>query len=326
VKALIEQFATIRRQNLIENTVEFQTTMDGRRQVRRYVAELDAVGVQDLPPEELRRYAFKMATGSGKTVVMAMTIVWSYFHKRKVAGSDLSTNFLIVAPNVIVYQRLEKDIGSNRIFRELPLVPPEWEPWTPKVILRDESSDPRSGGNIFVTNIHPLYESRGTAWTPANAVEALLGAAPSANLASYERSMLERLRGLRDLVVINDEAHHVHDEDLAWSQSLLGIHRSLPQGLALWLDFSATPKDQHGMYFPWTVCDYPLAQAVDDRIVKAPIIVAWADDPEQPAHDPDDITKENVCDKFAFWIRAAVQRWKEHFETYQRLDTKPGCL
>ena len=71
------------------------------------------------------------------------------------------------------------------------------------------------------------------------------------------------MKSLKDVVVLNDEAHHVHDEDLQWSQSLLAIHRALPQGLSLWLDFSATPKDQSGMYFPWTVCDYPLAQAVE---------------------------------------------------------------
>ena len=46
--------------------------------------------------------------------------------RKRVSGSDLSTNFLIVAPNVIVYQRLEKDFASNRIFHELPLIPPEW--------------------------------------------------------------------------------------------------------------------------------------------------------------------------------------------------------
>jgi hypothetical protein len=54
---------------------------------------------------------------------------------------------------------------------------------------------------------------------------------------SGERSMLERVKLLKDLLVLNDEAHHVHDEDLAWSQSLLAIHRALPKGLSLWLDF-----------------------------------------------------------------------------------------
>jgi type III restriction enzyme len=321
---LIQAYAEVYRRDLLTDNIVFQTTMDGRRQIRRYVPELDAEGVQDLPPENLRRFAFKLATGSGKTWVMAMAVVWSHFHKRRVPGSDLSTNFLIVAPNVIVYQRLEKDFANNRIFRELPLVPPEWRPFEPKVILRGEATEPDASGNLFLTNIHQVYESRDQEWTPQNAVEALLGKKPAQDLvASSQRSMLERVKTLKDLVVLNDEAHHVHDEDLAWSQSLLAIHRALPKGLALWLDFSATPKDQNGMYFPWTVVDYPLAQAVEDRIVKAPLIVTKEDDPKLPSQDPDRVTKDNVGEKYGYWLRAAVQRWKEHWEVYRKLGTKP---
>ncbi|HET9867761.1 MAG TPA: hypothetical protein VFQ06_10755, partial [Nitrospira sp.] len=77
------------------------------------------------------------------------------------------------------------------------------------------------------------------------------------------------------------------------------------------------------MYFPWTVCDYPLAQAVEDRIVKAPIIVTKEDDPRQPAQDPDHITRDNVAEKYGYWIQAAVQRWKEHDQTYRKLGTRP---
>lgn len=322
-KAMLDEYGEITQLDLISKSVEFQTTMDGRRQVRRYVPELDAEGIQDLPPENLRRYAFKMATGSGKTWVMAMAMVWSHFHKKRVPASDLSTNFLLVAPNVIVYQRLDKDFGSNRIFNEIPLVPPEWRPWSQKVILRGESTLPDPSGNLFLTNIQQLYESRDQSWTPQNAIDALLGPAPAADLSAHEPSMLERVRELKDLVVFNDEAHHVHDEDLAWSQSLLNVHRYLPNGLSLWLDFSATPKDQKGMYFAWTVCDYPLAQAVEDRIVKAPLIVTKEDDPKQPAKDPDGITAENVAEKFGYWIHAAVKRWKEHHATYKALGTKP---
>jgi type III restriction enzyme len=131
----------------------------------------------------------------------------------------------------------------------------------------NEATEPDASGNLFLTNIHQLYESRDTEWTPQNAVDALLGRKPVKDLAASQRSMLERVKSLKDLVVLNDEAHHVHEEGLAWSQSLLAIHRAMPKGLSLWLDFSATPKDQNGMYFPWTVCDYPLAQAVEDRIV-----------------------------------------------------------
>lgn len=221
-KQLIDAYAQVFQKDLYTQSIEDQTTMEGKRQIRRYVPELDGEGVQDLPPENLRRYAFKMATGSGKTWVIAMAIVWSHFHKKKVKGSDLSTNFLIVAPNVIVYQRLERDFASNRIFNWLPLIPPEWQ-WSQKVILRGDSAEPEPSGNLFLTNIHQLYESRDQDWTPQNAIDALLGKKPNKDLASYQRSMLERLQDLTDLVAINDEAHHVHDEELAWSKSLLSL-------------------------------------------------------------------------------------------------------
>ena len=87
--------------------------------------------------------------------------------------------------------------------------------------------------------------------------------------------------------------------------------------MPLWLDFSATPKDQNGMYFPWTVCDYPLAQVVEDRIVKAPLIVTKEDDPKQPGDDPVGVTKNNIGEKYGYWLRAAVQRWKEHHKDLQ---------
>ena len=322
---LIQEYATLFKKDLLPDNLSFQTTVEGRRQLRRYVPERNAEGLQDLPPKDLRRFAFKMATGSGKTWVMAMAVVWSYFHKKKVPGSELSTNFLIVAPNVIVYQRLEKDFAANRIFYELPLIPPEWcGQFALKPILRGEAIEPDPSGNLFLSNIQQLYESREQEWTPVNAVEALLGKKPTKDLAtSGQRSMLERLKSLKDLVVLNDEAHHVHDEGLSWSQSLLAIHSSMSRGLSLWLDFSATPKDQNGMYFPWTVCDYPLAQAVEDRIVKAPLIVTKEDDPQHPGGEPEDVTADNICEKYGYWLHAAVQRWKEHHKVYKQLRTRP---
>ena len=324
-KALIETYGSFYQLDLLSKNIEFQTTLDDKRQIRRYIPELEQYGLQDLPPENLRRFAFKMATGSGKTWVMAMMVVWSSFHKQHVSGSELSTNFLIVAPNVIVHQRLEKDFANNRIFHELPLIPPEWKgSFNLKVILRGEAAEPDPSGNLILTNIHQLYESRDREWTPENAVEALLGRNPAPDLpASGQRTMLERVKSLEDLVVLNDEAHHVHDDDLVWNQSLLAIHSALPQGLCAWLDFSATPKDQNGMYFPWTVVDYPLAQAVEDRIVKAPLIVTNENDLKQPTEDPDGVTKENVAEKYRYWLLAAVQRWKDHWQVYKKLGTRP---
>jgi type III restriction enzyme len=323
IKVLIDTFAEIfypeGTQMRLNGGVVHQTTMDGKRQIRRYIPEVEGETIQDIPPENLRRHAFKMATGSGKTIVMAMLMVWSYFHKRMIKGSDLSTNFLLVAPNVIVYQRLEKDFASNKIFYELPLIPPEWRNhWNLKVILRSENTTPDPSGNFFLTNIQHIYGSRENEWTPSNAVDALLGKKPVKDLSSHEVSMLERIKGLRDLVVMNDEAHHVHDEDLEWSKTLFAIHYALPRGLSLWLDFSATPKNQNGTYFPWIICDYPLAQAVEDRIVKAPLIVHQIN-----RKDPDKVSRKNVIEAYGDWLLAALTRWKEHYKTYKALGPKP---
>src|SRR6266566_261859 len=319
-KALIDNYAEVFKTSLFEYNVTHQTTMDGKRQLHRYFPEFTPprVGVQDLPPEDLIRYACKMATGSGKTVVMAMLMVWSYFHKKRVPGSLLSNNFLLLAPNVIVYERLEKDFGSGRIFEHLPLLPPEWKhSWSLTVILRGEGTEPDATGNLFLTNVQQIYENREKEWTPANAVQAILGK-PVQGVAIRERTMLERLKSLPDLIAINDEAHHVHDEDLAWTKTLMTLHQALLNGLALWLDFSATPKDQSGAYFPWCVCDYPLAQAVEDRIVKAPLIVHKVE-----RNDPEKVTRDNVIEAYGDWLEAALARWHEHERTYKPLGIRP---
>lgn len=325
VQKLIKSYVKVTKKDLFNDSVVFQTTMDGRRQIRRYDPATEEEGVQDLPPENLRRFAFKMATGSGKTWVMAMVVVWSHFHRKMVPGSDLSTNFLIVAPNVIVYQRLEKDFASNHIFNDLPIIPPEWRGrFSQKVILRGEATEPDPSGNLFLTNIQQMYESREEEWTPVNAVERMIGKKPSKDLASSgQRSMLERVKSVKDLIVMNDEAHHVHEAELEWTKSLIAIHEALPKGLAAWLDFSATPKDQNGMFFPWTICDYPLAQAVEDRIIKAPLIVTKEDDLDQPRKDPDHITANNVTDKYKYWLQAAVSRLKEHDKVFRKLGRRP---
>ena len=308
--------------------------MDGKRQIVRYIPEQSKEGVQDLPPKDLRRFAFKMATGSGKTWVMAMAIVWSYFHKIFVPDSQMSTNFLVVAPNVIVYQRLEKDFASNKIFNELPLIPPEWKQrFSLKVILRGDAAEPDPSANLFLTNIHQLYESRDKEWEPSNPVDALLGKKPQQDLASAnQRSMLERIQSLKDIVVFNDEAHHVHDENLAWNKSLMAIHEALPEGLSGWLDFSATPKDQQGMFFPWTVVDYPLAQAVEDRIIKAPIMVTntvgesdAADGSEMP-DDPEGVNKDNVAEKYAPWIQGAVSEMESAPERILKIRDQASAI
>ncbi len=315
VQRLIETYAEIRRTTLLPEGVKFDTDMEG---VRRAVVPKDnGVEAIRLPPEDLPRFACKMATGSGKTLVMALVIVWSYFHARREPGSPLATNFLVLAPNVIVFERLRVDFENGRVFRELPLIPPGWK-FDLKVILRGEASELGGAGNLFVTNIQQLYEGR-SEWTPTNAIDALLGRKPTGNAATQGRSMLDRVRSLDRLLVCNDEAHHVHDDDLEWNKTLLNLHESLPHGLAAWLDLSATPRFQGGAHFPWIVCDYPLAQAVEDSIVKAPMILHLVN-----KADPEKVTRENVIEKYGDWLVAGVNRLKEHTMAFKDIpDTKP---
>lgn len=312
---LIKKFARVRQTKLEDASgVLFQTAMDGSRQIRRFFDEKNKDGIQDLPPENLRRYAIKMATGTGKTLVMAMTIVWAYFNKIYERNSVLSTNFLIIAPNVIVYQRLEKDFSGGKIFRDYHLIPPEWN-FNLKITLRDQIIGISGNNNLVVTNIQQMYETRVNTWKPRNAVDVLLG---ELNPRGDERSIFNSVSKLSNLIVMNDEAHHVHDEGLVWNQTLISLNNNLPGGLSLWLDFTATPKDQKGTFYPWIISDYPLAQAVEDRIVKAPIIVHQLD-----MMDPGDVTGENIIQKYGDWIINAFRRWKEHYAFYGKLGKRP---
>jgi len=319
LKPIIETYSENFRKDLFSNAVELIEDVEGRRKLIRYFPELDQEGEQELPEKGLLRYAFKMATGSGKTYAMALIIVWSYFNKIREKNNRYSDNFLIIAPNVIVYERLAKDFANNKIFYDLPLIPPAWKPfWNIKVTLREDDSPLNPSGNLIVNNIQQLYESRKIEWAPETIVDDILGRSPQKNLTKSPEILIDKIKKLDNLMVINDEAHHVHDEDLEWPKTLISIHKSLPDGINLWLDFSATPKTQSGTYYPWIIVDYPLAQAVEDRIVKAPLIVHRID-----KKDPENITKNNVIQKYGDWITAALKRWREHYEVYSKVGKKP---
>ena len=73
--------------------------------------------------ESWTRYVVKMATGAGKTKVMGLTLVWSYFHKLYENESPLSKNFLVIAPNIIVLNRLRKDFDGQKMFFDEPFIP-----------------------------------------------------------------------------------------------------------------------------------------------------------------------------------------------------------
>ena len=114
--------------------------------------------------EDWTRYVLKLATGAGKTKVMSLLMVWSYFHKKYEEGSPLSRNFLLIAPNIIVLDRLRTDFDGGRIFHADPLLPDnghDGQNWKDdfqlNVHIQDEVGHVSDGGNLFLTNVHRIY-------------------------------------------------------------------------------------------------------------------------------------------------------------------------
>jgi len=280
---------------------------------------------QDLPPEDLTRYCAKAATGSGKTFVMAFLAVWSYFHRKFENNSTLADTILIIAPNVIVYERLKTDFANGKVFYQFPFIPDEWKhDWQMSFIMREDQVKTSTDGTLYLTNIHQIYENRleddDEDFGP---VGNLLGSKPKKDsTASWLKSILERIMEHDNLLIINDEAHHVHDEELSWYKSIELLHENLKQkgksGLSLLFDLTATPKDQNGTFFPWIISDYPLAQAIEDRIVKTPLIVRQTD-----KSSPDNKQISNAFNAYQEWIQIALKRYDEHQQAYGNLFQKP---
>ena len=280
---------------------------------------------QDLPPEDLTRYCGKAATGSGKTFVMAFLTAWSYFHRKYENGSTLANTILIIAPNVIVYERLKTDFDDGKVFNHFPFIPDEWKyDWQMSFIMREDQVKTSTDGTLYLTNIHQIYENRlEDDDEDLGPVGNLLGSKPKKDsTASWLTSILERIMEHDNLLIINDEAHHVHDEELSWYKSIELLHKNLKQkgksGLSLLFDLTATPKDQNGTFFPWIISDYPLAQAIEDRIVKTPLIVHQTD-----KSSPDNKQISNAYNAYQEWIQIALKRYQEHEEAYGKLGQKP---
>jgi Uncharacterized protein conserved in bacteria len=286
--------------------------------VVRYATEPVPVTAQAHP-----RYVVKMATGSGKTKVMSLALAWAYFHALREEESPLTPNALVVAPNLIVFERLREDFEAGRIFRADPVVPTEWRhDFDLQVCLRDEAVPVSAPGVLALTNIQALYE-RAPA-PPADPVSALMGAAPPANLHAPEPP-LARLARRGRVLVVNDEAHHLHDEvksdtgePLVAIRTLRRLHDLAQEhgdGVVAQLDFSATPRNQQGQIFPETVVDYPLAQAIGDGIVKRPIIGELSGAPE--------VVSDDASVRYRQRIGAGVAKWREFRDALAPAGHKP---
>lgn len=280
-------------------------------------------------PENWQRYVVKMATGSGKTKVLALTLAWSYFHKLYEPDSPLARNFLVIAPNIIVLDRILMDFDGLKVFRSDPMIPEngfEGRNWDDdfqlQVHIQDDVNVTNPVGNIFVTNIHRVYEGnkKASSAEDANTTEYFLGERPVAATSDLKVNLDQIIREVDELVVLNDEAHHIHDERLAWFKSIEDIHNRLLQKggkLALQIDVTATPKHENGNIFAQTICDYPLVEAIAQNVVKHPVL-------------PDSASRAKLTEKksskfteqYEDYITLGYQEWRKYYDEQKKNDKK----
>jgi type III restriction enzyme len=279
--------------------------------------------------EDWLRFVIKMATGAGKTKVMSLVVAWAYFHKKYEQDSKLAKNFLLITPNVIVFERIKNDFAGLKIFFSDPVLPDngyQGQNWRDDfqitLHLQDELKNVSDTGNIFLTNIHRVFEGDVKEVSPddEDSTGYFLGHKPvtKTNDSTVDLGMI--VRDIDELIVINDEAHHIHDEKLAWFKSILDIDNRLKQkgsGLALQLDVTATPKKNDGSIFVQTISDYPLVEAIHQRIVKNPVV------PDAASRGK---LKENqsalFSEKYRDYINLGVEEWRKTYETLKPMGKK----
>ncbi len=224
------------------------------------------------------RWCAKMATGTGKTVVMAMLIAWQTLNKNA-HPQDIrfSKNFLLVAPGLTVKKRLAvlDPKSPENYYDEFSIVP---------VLLRGQIQSAR----VVIHNWHKL------AWetAPTRSRRKSVVRLPPISDTAYAREVLGGNSGFSNWIVINDEAHHAWRRkegekyksrtdsgervDTRWIEGLDRIHRT--NEIRHCYDFSATPFDQSAKsiresLFTWIVSDFGLNDAIESGLVKSPRVV-----------------------------------------------------
>jgi len=259
------------------------------------------------------KYCFKMATGSGKTKVMSLAIVWAYFN-------GYANNFLILAPNVIVFERLYEDFGEGRIFLKDPLIPEDMKPdWQLRYVMRGDEPNLIREGSLILLNIDQIRE-RQRKEEGGEFGRGFLTPAPKQKIELNDESYFKAIKKLKNLLVLNDESHHVHDEELAWWKKIENIHegikRNNKKGLLAQLDFSATPKGRDGVLFPHIIVDYPLVDAIENGIVKRVIV-------GEVSKAVEERRTKNIAKRYRAWIEAGIARWREYKQVFKKEKKKP---
>ena len=271
-------------------TIIWLTEVERRQKKHKHIwKHIQDANLQANP--ELLRLALKMATGAGKTTVMAMLIAWQTVNAVRTPGSNLFTRgFLIVTPGITIRDRLRvlQPNDPDSYYETRELVPVE---------MLDEIKKAK----IVITNFH-AFQLREVIETGKVGKALLQGRDQTLNTSETEGKMIQRvakdLMGLKNIVVINDEAHHCYREkpdnkDIAgltadekqeakeenkaariWISGIETFKRKL--GVRAIYDLSATPFFlrgsgwAEGTLFPWTVSDFSLMDAIECGIVKLP--------------------------------------------------------
>src|SRR5437667_10921417 len=139
---------------------EFEKVRSRKALLERYAQTLRDVFLPVY--DDFARYCIKMATGSGKTKVMSLAVAWQFLNavrESEDVAKEYAKTFLILAPNVIVLERLKTDFSGGRIFRSDPVIPRELEIfWELDCIMRGDAEKAPAEGMLFLTNIQQFYE------------------------------------------------------------------------------------------------------------------------------------------------------------------------
>ncbi|MCP4603315.1 MAG: DEAD/DEAH box helicase family protein [Proteobacteria bacterium] len=325
--------------------IQFQYYFAQREALETIVYLYDVVGVQDkhdmmrfdasglvsgsMFDETWGRFVVKMATGSGKTKVISLSLVWSFFHKLYEPESRLARNFLVITPNIIVLDRIYRDFQGLRIFFEDPALPEngvDGRNWRDDFQLtlhkQDEVTITRPTGNIFLTNIHRVYAGNDIPPSPddENTMDYFLGKRPTGATTDSKVDLGMIVRDIDELMVLNDEAHHIHDPRMAWFKSIEDIHNRLKQketALSLQVDVTATPKHNNGAIFVQTVADYPLVEAISQNVVKHPVLPDAASRAKLNERQ-----SAKYTEKYADYIDLGVVEWRKAYGEHKKLGKK----
>ena len=324
---------------------EFQYYFAQREALETIVYLYDVVGVKDkydmlrfdssgavstgMFDETWRRFVVKMATGTGKTKVLSLVLAWSFYHKLYEPESELARNFLVIAPNIIVLDRIYRDFQGLRIFFQDPVVPEngvdgrDWrDDFQLTLHVQDDVRVTRPTGNIFLTNIHRVYAGDDIPPSPDddNTMEYFLGKRPTGATTDSKVDLGMIVRDIDELVVLNDEAHHIHDKSMAWFKSIEDIHNRLLQkgaALSLQVDTTATPRHNSGAIFVQTVADYPLVEAISQNVVKHPVV------PDGPSRTKlQERQSAKYTEKYADYIHLGVIEWRKAYAEHEKMGKK----